>query len=90
MVKGVGSGVVLDRQADDGQRRYPLINEFILHHCGVNVVPMEDGAGMLRFPSSNGLCCSVPLSREGLDDLMAQIEALRTSEPVTPSDTVEE
>lgn len=90
MVKGVGAGVVLDAKPDDGQRRYPLINEIILHHCGINVAPMDDGACMLRFPSSNGLVVTVPLSSEGLDDLIAQIEAARTSEPVDAPDTVSE
>lgn len=92
MVKGMGAGVVLDRQTEpeDGTRRYPLIIETILHHCGVAVMPMEEGALMLRFPTAPGTVFSVPLSSEGVDELLVKIEEARALQQVDPSATVEE
>lgn len=68
---------------------YPVIVETILHACGVNVVPMSGGAVMCRFPSTNGFTVSVPLTSEGVAQLIKQLEAA-TSQQDDPDATVSE
>lgn len=71
--------------------QYPLVVEQILHAAGVNAVPMEHGAVMLRFPSMNGFVVSVPLSSEGCDELVRKVqEAQAAGQQVDPSASVEE
>jgi hypothetical protein len=81
-----GAGVLLDKGQPQGSVTYPLIVETILHAAGLSVVPMENGAVMIRFPSTNGFVVSVPLSAAGVRELISQLEAAGQS--VTPDDTV--
>jgi hypothetical protein len=86
------AGVLLGRGEPQVGRsvQYPLLVEQILHAAGVSCTPMEDGAVMIRFPSTNGLCVSVPLSSQGCDELIRKLEEARAGQQVTPSDTVPE
>jgi hypothetical protein len=71
--------------------QYPLVVEQILHAAGVNCVPMEDGAVMLRFPSMNGFVVSVPLSSQGCDELVRKVQEARAAgQQVDPSASVTE
>ncbi|HEX5029823.1 MAG TPA: hypothetical protein VFX78_00025 [Candidatus Eisenbacteria bacterium] len=70
-------GVLLGAKPQGAAITYPLIVETILHACGVNAVPMEDGAVMVRFPSTNGMVTSIPLSAKGVDELVKQLENAR-------------
>lgn len=85
-------GVLLEGPAVAGRSiSYPVIVEQILHACGVNATPMEDGAVMLRFPSTNGLVVSVPLSAQGCASLIEKVqEAMGAGQQPPPGDTVPE
>jgi len=71
--------------------QYPLVVEQILHVAGVNCTPMEDGAVMVRFPSMNGFVVSIPLSAQGVEELISKLQqAQEAGQQVEPSATVSE
>lgn len=69
---------------------YPLIVETILHAAGVNCVPMQEGAVMLRFPSTNGMVISIPLSSRGCDELISKIQEARAGQQAAEDGSVDQ